>query len=140
VVDALFPTVADTPPLTIVDARPGRRSIARFEGDRLVFALWLAPDPVLVSRQWAVSLLSESHPPQTRASVLAGRPGTDRPDPGAIVCACNGVGINTILDAVTSGGCHTVDAVGVATLAGTNCGSCRAEIAQLVDARLATAG
>ena len=32
------------------------------------------------------------------------------------------------------GGCHTVEAIGVALKAGTNCGSCRAEIRGLIEA------
>jgi assimilatory nitrate reductase catalytic subunit len=45
-----------------------------------------------------------------------------------------GVGINTITEAVTRHGCSTVEAVGALTRAGTNCGSCRAEIRGIVDA------
>jgi assimilatory nitrate reductase catalytic subunit len=62
------------------------------------------------------------------------------PDPGAIVCACFSVGINAIAEAVTKGGCHTVEEVGAALRAGTNCGSCRAEIRGIIEAnRLAAA-
>ena len=102
------------------------------DNGRLVAALYTSPDPVLVSRQWAVDLLSEAD--LTASTVLAGRPGADRPDGGAIVCSCMGVGINTIIDAVTRHGCTTVEAVGALTRAGTNCGSCRAEIRGIVDA------
>ena len=109
------------------------RSFALFEGDRLVFALYLSPEPVLVSRQWAVSLLA--HPPERRADALAGRPGLDRPDGGAIVCACFQVGINSIGEAIANG-CHTVEAVGAALKAGTNCGSCRSEIRSIIATRL----
>jgi assimilatory nitrate reductase catalytic subunit len=53
------------------------------------------------------------------------------------VCACFGVGINTIREAI-SAGCHSVDAVGARLKAGTNCGSCRPEIAKLVAASSAS--
>jgi assimilatory nitrate reductase catalytic subunit len=119
--------------LTLADSHSGRRSFALFEDDRLVFALYLSPEPVLVSRQWAVSLLA--HPPERRADALAGRPGLDRPDGGAIVCACFQVGINSIGEAIANG-CHTVEAVGAALKAGTNCGSCRSEIRSIIAARL----
>jgi len=118
--------------LTIRDKATGRQSLALFDGDRLVFALFLSPDPVLVSRQWAVGLLGDSIAPARRADILVGRPGGDRPDPGPIVCACFGVGANQIAEAAR-GGCHTVEAIGVELKAGTNCGSCRAEIRGLVE-------
>jgi len=74
------------------------------------------------------------------STVLAGRPGADMPDSGAIVCSCFSVGVNTITAAVTAQGCSTVEAVGACTKAGTNCGSCRAEIRGIIDAhRLAAA-
>ena len=128
-----FGIAEDVTLLTLADSHSGRRSFALFENDRLVFALYLSPEPVLVSRQWAVSLLAD--PPQRRADVLAGRPGLDRPDGGAIVCACFQVGINSIGEAIAKG-CHTVEAVGAALKAGTNCGSCRSEIRSIIAARL----
>ncbi len=91
-----------------------------------------------MSRQWAADLLTATD--LTASLVLAGRPGADRPDGGAIVCSCFSVGINTITAAVTHKGCTSVEAVGALTRAGTNCGSCRAEIRGIVDAhRLAAA-
>jgi assimilatory nitrate reductase catalytic subunit len=117
---------------SVRDDRTGRRAYVRLERGRLVAALYLSPDPVLVSRQWAVGLLEEAD--LTASVVLAGRPAGNRPDGGAIVCSCNNVGINTITEAITQHGCATVDAVGARTRAGTNCGSCRAEIRGVLDA------
>jgi assimilatory nitrate reductase catalytic subunit len=128
----------DTQIVTMHDARSGRRSFAVIEDGALVFALYLSPDPVLVSRQWAAGLLAVDG--LEGAAVLAGRPGADMPDGGAIVCSCFSVGINTIAAAVTDQGCATVEAVGACTRAGTNCGSCRAEIRGIIEAhRLAAA-
>ena len=64
---------------------------------------------------------------------LAGRPGADRPDPGATVCSCYTVGVNTLRAAV-AGGADTVEKLGRATCAGTNCGSCKPELQALIDA------
>ena len=118
--------------LTIQDKASGRESLALFAGEELEFALYLSPDPVLVSRQWAVGLLKEAIKPGRRADILAGRPGGDRPDPGPIVCACYGVGANQIASAARAG-CHSVEAIGIALKAGTNCGSCRAEIRGIIE-------
>ncbi len=117
---------------TVSDVRSGRQGFTVVEDGRLHVALWLSPDPVLVARQWAVDLLTTEG--LTAATVLAGRPNQERPDGGAIVCACQSVGINTIVDAVTRHGCTTVEAVGARTTAGTNCGSCRAEIREIIHA------
>lgn len=117
---------------SIRDDRSGRFGFALVAAGRLVAALYVSPDPVLVSRQWAAGLLGEDG--LTAAAVLAGRPGGDRPDGGAIVCSCYSVGINTIVDAVARRGCASVEAVGALTRAGTNCGSCRAEIRQIIQA------
>jgi assimilatory nitrate reductase catalytic subunit len=45
------------------------------------------------------------------------------------------------VDAVTTGACLTVDQVGAALRAGTNCGSCRSDLRRIIDeSRLAKAG
>jgi assimilatory nitrate reductase catalytic subunit len=49
------------------------------------------------------------------------------------VCACFEVGVNEIVDAITQQGCLSVEAVGSAVKAGTNCGSCRSEVRRLID-------
>jgi assimilatory nitrate reductase catalytic subunit len=66
-------------------------------------------------------------------ALLAGRPLAARPDVGAIVCACLKVGKKTI-DAAITAGCRSAEAVGAATGAGTNCGSCRPQIAPMIAA------
>ncbi|HEV7276068.1 MAG TPA: molybdopterin-dependent oxidoreductase [Devosiaceae bacterium] len=115
--------------VSVYDRASGRYSLACFDHGRLSFALYLSPEPVLAARQWAASLLRE--PPARLTDVLAARPGSGRPDTGAIVCACLSVGINGIVEAVHAG-CDSVDAVGVATGAGTSCGSCRSEIRGII--------
>ena len=64
--------------------------------------------------------------------VLIGRRPADQPDPGPTLCSCFGVGVNTIVTAIESKALFSVDEVGMALEAGTNCGSCRPEIADLL--------
>jgi assimilatory nitrate reductase catalytic subunit len=135
-VRAAFGVADDATLLSVIDDRSGRRSFALFEAGEVRFAIYLSPEPVPVSRQWAVSLLEDAPDGARRSEVLAGRPGLDRPDGGAIICACFQVGINTISDAVTKRGCHTVEAIGAALKAGTNCGSCRSEIRSIIATNL----
>ncbi len=87
--------------------------------------------------------LSRSSPHRTSRAAnelpsIAGRPGKGGIDRGATVCACFGVGANEIAAAVARG-CTTVAAVGEALQAGTNCGSCRAEIRTIIDAQRSAA-
>ena len=123
---------ADEPAL-YHDARTGRMRFAAYEDGHLTGMLFLAPEPVAVSREWAISQLAAARPaPGKRNSVLAGRPGQGAVDRGATVCACFGVGANDIAQAVKRG-CATVASVGEATQAGTNCGSCRPEIKRIIN-------
>lgn len=117
---------------SLIDDRAGRRNYAVLDNGHLILALYTAPDPVIVSRQWAAELLNR--PNLTASTILAGRPKADMPDPGATVCACFSVGINTIATAIADKHCTTVDSIGQHTKAGTNCGSCRPEIRRILEA------
>jgi len=115
------------------DAHSGQHRFAVISDGRVAGALFVGPAPVAVSRAWMSERLDTmAGPPAERLRLLAGRGGMDMPDPGAIVCACFSVGVNQIATAILDGGCTTVDAVGAALSAGTNCGSCRAEIQKLI--------
>jgi assimilatory nitrate reductase catalytic subunit len=56
---------------------------------------------------------------------------------GPIVCACFGVGLNDVRDAVAAGATDVV-AVGERLKAGTNCGSCLPELKRIVARARAT--
>jgi assimilatory nitrate reductase catalytic subunit len=115
------------------DKATGQCRFAAFEADKLVGALFIAREPVSVARGWAADRLA--HPvasPRDRFSILSGRAGASEKDRGAIVCACFEVGVNEIVEAITRGGSLSVEAVSAKLKAGTNCGSCRAEIGRLV--------
>ena len=120
--------------LSFEDKARGEARLAAFDGARLVGALFIARDPVAVARTALAKTLYSAPPENRRLSILAGRPGADRPDPGALVCACFNVGVNEIRDAIQSGRAQSVDAVGDLLKAGTNCGSCRVEIKRMVAA------
>lgn len=103
-----------------------------FDDARLKAALFLGPTPIAASRSWlALQLSTTFETANDRIRISAGRAGNDLPDIGAIVCSCLSIGKNQIIDAIHAG-CTSTDAVGKATSAGTNCGSCRAEINGLI--------
>lgn len=123
----------DIEPLGYGDRQQGDSRIAFFDDKRLIGALYLSKDPVTVSRTWASAQLSADYPaPCDRCRVLAGRARAYMPDKGAIVCSCFSVGSNEIAAAI-EGGHMTLAAIGTALNAGTNCGSCRAEIQQIIN-------
>jgi assimilatory nitrate reductase catalytic subunit len=127
---ALFGLQPEDTPVVLSDAKRGQHRVAFLRDDRLVAALFLAPDPVQVSRQYMLGLLGTAG----SSTVLAGKPSVDQPDPGATVCACFDVGINTIRRAITGQGVTTVEEIGAALNAGTNCGSCKPELRALLEA------
>jgi assimilatory nitrate reductase catalytic subunit len=112
--------------------RAGLHRLAAFEGDRLVAAIFIGPEPVHVSRDWLAGRLGDDMVPRDRLRLLAGRGGADQPDPGATVCSCFSIGINQIVRAIEVGRATTVAEIGDALKAGTNCGSCRSEIGRII--------
>ncbi|SFI93894.1 nitrate reductase [Albimonas pacifica] len=116
--------------MVVEDRGRGAARVALFAGGRLVGALFAAREPVEVARGHLAGLLAAA---ETPPDLLAGRPGADRPDPGAIVCSCFSVGVNTIQAAIAEQGLADVAAIGAALGAGSNCGSCRPELQALLD-------
>ncbi|WP_299024627.1 nitrate reductase [uncultured Sulfitobacter sp.] len=110
------------------DGIQGTIRVALYEQDILQAVFFAAPQPVVLSRSAAIAHVGTSTPP---LAALAGRMGQDQPDPGPVVCACFNVGQNTLLAAVDAGA-GSVKALGAVTCAGTNCGSCKPELARLV--------
>lgn len=111
----------------VEDKARGTARIALFDAGQLVAALFVSPTPVAVMRDYLATL-----PGSDVTDVLTGIPPVGRPDPGPTLCSCFGVGVNTIITAIESDGLMSVEAVGAALQAGTNCGSCRPEIAALL--------
>jgi assimilatory nitrate reductase catalytic subunit len=110
--------------------------IVGFDHDQISFAFYSSPKPVSLSREWLVSTLQGKYETALdKQRVLAGRAGAGMPDKGPIICACMSVGANEILDAIQSG-YTSVQTIGNVTTAGTNCGSCRAEIKGIIDGYL----
>lgn len=114
--------------LTYLDPARGIARVAFVENGQLLAALFAAPEPVAVSRAYLADQIGGEADP----ALMSGRPGADRPDPGATVCACFDVGVNTILAAIRAEGLTSVEEIGRALKAGTNCGSCKPELAALL--------
>ena len=121
----LFGLSAD--PQVLVDAKTRISRLAFANGEGLLdAALFIAPTPVQVARDHIAGLIG-----QPVDKVLAARPASSAFDPGPTVCSCMNVGQNTLLAAAHECG-PDLDRVCKATGAGVTCGSCRPEIANLI--------
>ncbi len=124
--------------LDYADLNGGRRRAASFADGRLSACLFVGPRDTLPDGEWLGGLFAaDALPADLRRTVLAGRPAASV-DLGSVVCACHGVREATI-DAAIRAGCATPDAIGAATRAGTNCGSCVSELAARLAAGQRTA-
>ena len=121
-------------------ASPSRRAdegaqsfqLATFADDRLEILLHVAPKLDRAALDAAIALLARPIlAPHERRFALAGRTLDAGVSASPLVCACFAVRRDAI-EAAIAAGADDVDAVGRITRAGTNCGSCRAEIRQLV--------
>ncbi|MGD1878995.1 MAG: molybdopterin-dependent oxidoreductase, partial [Kiloniellaceae bacterium] len=120
------------------DADKGSHRFAAFSGVRPLGLLYVAAEPVAASRAWVCQQFDAGArdvgqvEAAARCGLLVGRPSQGAADPGPIICSCFAVGRNAILAAL-AGGAGGVEGVGEVTAAGTNSGSCRAEIKGLID-------
>jgi assimilatory nitrate reductase catalytic subunit len=112
-----------------VDRARGSRRLAVLKDGKLAAALFVTREGLLPSREWLIAQIGEAASP----AVLAGAPPGAREDRGPIVCLCFDVGLKTIVSAVASQQLTSVEAVGAALSAGTNCGSCRPAIRRLIE-------
>jgi assimilatory nitrate reductase catalytic subunit len=122
------------PPGTRSEVADGKRGMRRIcvtdAAGMLVAALYLTRQGKLPAREWVERQFAA--PGASPLELLAGRPAVPLPDRGPLVCLCFDVGEREIGAAAAAGAC-SVEAVGGATRAGTNCGSCRPLIARLLD-------
>jgi assimilatory nitrate reductase catalytic subunit len=115
------------------DEPRGIYRVAAFAQGRFMGCLFLgtagtAPQWDSIKTIFESEALSE---PERRA-ILSGKSTKGIPDPGPLVCACFGVGLNVIRAALASGRAASVEQIGVALRAGTNCGSCLPELKRIV--------
>ena len=112
---------------SLIDGSRGTARIVAHRDGVLIGALFVSPTPVAVMREYLANL-----PGTDGAHALPGRPAAHVPTAGPVLCACFGIGINTIVEAIETKGLMSVDHIGDVLGAGTNCGSCRPELAELL--------
>jgi assimilatory nitrate reductase catalytic subunit len=115
------------------DPASRRYRAARLVNGQLESCLYIGPDQQLPPHDWLEPLfanvpLSE----QQRIALLSGKPPVAGDDAGPTVCACFGVGKNTLRKKIKEEGIDSVEGLGAALKAGTNCGSCLPELRTLI--------
>ncbi|HWI25371.1 MAG TPA: molybdopterin-dependent oxidoreductase [Stellaceae bacterium] len=118
--------------LTYEDPAAGSFRYARLVGDRLDACLFVAPQRPAIARDWLVGLFAEPSVHALRLRLLSGEPPPGTPDAGKLVCVCCGIGERVIEQAIRERRLDSVEAIGEATTAGTNCGSCKPELRLLL--------
>jgi assimilatory nitrate reductase catalytic subunit len=116
------------------DAGAGSVREAWIVDGRLERVLFITTAGRLPPRDWLADLFAQDQlSAEARGALLVGQAPGVPADTSPTVCACLRVSAKTVSSAI-AGGCQTVDAVAAATNAGTNCGSCRPEIARMIAA------
>jgi len=117
------------------DPARGTYRYASIVGSRLDACLFIASkQSALPSRDTLAVLLGARVEPEMRAHVLAGVVGPVAQNAaGAAICACFGVGLNTLHEAIASRRLNSVAEIGAALRAGTNCGSCIPELKAILN-------
>ncbi|MEO8321089.1 MAG: molybdopterin-dependent oxidoreductase, partial [Bradyrhizobium sp.] len=105
---------------------------ASFSGDRIETCLFIGPardagDWNVVKDLFAADTLSNDQ----RRMLLSGKSADGLANAGPIVCACFGVGRNSICESIAAGARTAAD-IGAKLKAGTNCGSCIPELKRLI--------
>jgi assimilatory nitrate reductase catalytic subunit len=116
-----------------LDEPRGIYRVAAFVAGRLIGCLFIGGAEAAPHWDAAKALFeSEALDDRQRRTVLSGKSIDGIADPGPLICACFGVGLNTIRASIASGEAASVDDIGQALRAGTNCGSCLPEIKRIM--------
>ena len=131
--ERLGATASDADYLDYLDPAAGMYRAAYIVNDRLEACLYVSRRPDLPDRAWLGGLFERGKlAAAERISLLAGRPPGAKNDAGPLVCSCFVVGRNTLRRAIAQHGLIDTRQVGTRLRAGTNCGSCLAEIRALL--------
>jgi assimilatory nitrate reductase catalytic subunit len=120
--------------LEMSDVARGHYCAAHIVDGTIEACVFISPhSESLPARAWLSGLfLQDRLSERDRISLLAGVPPTKQTDTGPTVCACFGVGRNSIVRAIRQDKINSIEALGRALKCGTNCGSCIPELKSLL--------
>tara|TARA_R110000868_G_scaffold16709_2_gene74307 strand:- start:153 stop:512 length:360 start_codon:yes stop_codon:yes gene_type:complete len=93
--------------------------------------MFITPVHIEVDVSWINSLLNSDNVTAEQLHGLLNQQPDEQFTQGKLVCSCLKVRENTIIDAIKAG-CDSVDHLGDKLQCGTNCGSCKSELSQMV--------
>jgi assimilatory nitrate reductase catalytic subunit len=119
--------------IELSDVAGGRYRGANVDGERLQACVFVATAKWLPSRNWVATLFgSQKLSDADRLAILAGRAPKGSLEAGPVVCSCFAVGRSTLLRAIRGDKLVSIEQIGKALNAGTNCGSCIPELKGLL--------
>jgi assimilatory nitrate reductase catalytic subunit len=119
--------------IELSDVAGGRYRGANVENETLQSCVFVATTRLLPSRNWLATLFgAQKVSDADRLAILAGRAPKGTLEAGPVVCSCFAVGRSTLLRAIRGDKLVTVEQIGKALRAGTNCGSCIPELKGLL--------
>jgi len=130
-ITALLDAPAGAELVLYTDPARGTFRYASVVGKRLDACVFLAHEnSALPSRDAVAALLGTRIEPEMRTLLLTGNPSGPRAvhPPGRTICACFGIGLNTLHEAIARRRVTSIAEIGTALRAGTNCGSCIPEL------------
>lgn len=112
-----------------IDGTHGSRRVAILRDGKLAGVLFVTCTGLLPSRDWLIGQLEAE---DVGATVLAARGPGKQADKGPTICVCFDIGLHQIMVAIRQQKLVDVPAIGQAIGAGTNCGSCRPALANIL--------
>lgn len=120
------------------DQKRGQSRFAWVVENRVAACLFAGATRPRIDLGWLEEVAAaEDIDPVDRAMLLAGRAPMGREDSGPVICACHQVGLNKIISAIQHQKLGSVDAIGAALGAGTNCRSCVPELRRILTGQTA---
>ncbi|WP_293751286.1 nitrate reductase [uncultured Paraglaciecola sp.] len=112
-------------------AGPHLNSTCAMRQGVMSLVMFISPNNMEVDASWINSVLNSDNVTAEQLHGVLNKQPDAQFTQGKLVCSCFKVGENSIVDAIKSG-CDSVDSLGRTLQCGTNCGSCKSELSQMV--------
>ncbi|WP_197474055.1 bacterioferritin-associated ferredoxin, partial [Oleiphilus sp. HI0066] len=106
----------------------------------LVYGVFTHSEAQEYERAWLESMLDSSVLSEEQIQALLHAEVDSVYAQGRMVCSCYKVGEKEIIRAIQDDGCDSVEALGSQLKCGTNCGSCKSELKQILKQNLVPEG
>ncbi len=127
---------ADAERIELTDAGRGTYRLGILQGSRLLACLFLAPRKDLLPGNNALAALFQVTSWQTNRIGILMASAAPQAEPGPLVCVCHRVTEAAIRTAIRDSRLEDVAAIGRTLRAGTNCGSCKGELAAILQSEI----